>query len=45
MVLETAQERVKLLKTGASEKQIEYAYVQLNDFIIVGKNLLPNQEV
>lgn len=44
MVLETAQERVKLLKKGASGKQIEDAYVQLNDFKIVGRNLLQTQE-
>ncbi len=36
MVLETAQERVKLLKAGITGKQIENLYVQLNGFKIVG---------
>jgi len=36
MVLETAQERVKLLKAGISGKQIESLYIQLNGFKIVG---------
>lgn len=44
MVLETAQERVTLLKAGQTGQQIEDAYVQLNDFKIVGANLLPIQE-
>jgi len=35
MVLETAQERVKLLKEGITGKQIESLYIQLNGFIIV----------
>jgi hypothetical protein len=36
MVLETSQERVKLLKAGMTGKQIESLYIQLNGFKIVG---------
>lgn len=35
MVLETAQERVKLLKAGITGTQIESLYFQLNGFKIV----------
>jgi len=44
MVLETSQERVVLLKKGMKGKQIENAYIQLNNFIIVGGNILQTQE-
>jgi hypothetical protein len=44
MPLGTAQERVKLLKAGQTGQQIEKKYVQLNNFKIVGGNLLQTQE-
>lgn len=44
MGLEKAQERVKLLKEGQTGTQIERKYVQLNNFKIVGGNLLRTQE-
>ncbi len=44
MVLETAQERVKLLREGQTGKQIESRYIHLNSFKIVGGNLLRTQE-
>jgi hypothetical protein len=44
MVLETSQERVKLLKAGQIGTQIENAYIQLNDFVIVGGNILQTLE-
>jgi len=43
MVLETAQERVKLLKAGQTGRQIESRYIHLNGFKIVGKNILQSQ--
>lgn len=45
MVLETREERVKLLKAGVLGKEIEYLYVQLNGFKIVSGNILQTQEV
>lgn len=36
MVLETSQERVKLLKAGITGKHIENLYITLNGFKIVG---------
>lgn len=44
MVLETAQERVNLLKAGQTGQQIEEKFVQLNNFKIVDGNLLQTQE-
>ncbi|MDP2754129.1 MAG: hypothetical protein Q8P40_07025 [Nitrospirota bacterium] len=38
MVLETSQERVKLLKAGLTGKQIESLYIRHNGFEIVGAN-------
>lgn len=35
MVLETAGERIKLLKTGTDCKQIEHLYVKANGFKVV----------
>jgi len=34
-VLETSEERIKLLKTGFTQKQIEQMYIEGNDFEIV----------
>jgi hypothetical protein len=39
-MLETMQERVKLLKSGISGKRIEYLYVTGNDMKIINSNLL-----
>jgi hypothetical protein len=39
-MLETMQERVKLLKAGISGKRIEYLYVTGNDMKIINLNLL-----
>lgn len=44
MVLETREERVKLLKAGVLGKEIENLYIQLNGFIIVFWNVLQTQE-
>lgn len=44
MVLETSQERVALLCSGMTGTRIENAYVQLNDFVIVGGNILQTLE-
>jgi len=38
--VETAQERVKLLKTGLSEKEIERLYVEHNNFKIIRTSIL-----
>jgi hypothetical protein len=34
-MLETSEERIKMLKTGFTEKQIEQMYVESNNFKIV----------
>ncbi len=39
-MLETPQERVKLLRAGISEKDIEKLYLIYNDFKIVGNSIL-----
>jgi len=44
MVLETRDERVKLLKTGISGKEIETIYIMRNGFKIVCANILQIQE-
>lgn len=44
MVLETREERVKLLKAGVLGKEIENLYVQLNGFKIICGNILQIQE-
>jgi len=44
-MFETAQERVKLLKTGLSEKEIEMLYIEHNNFKIIRTPILydPNE--
>ena len=37
LMLETSEERVRLLKKGISGKTIERLYVTYNGFIVVGK--------
>lgn len=44
MVLETREERVKLLKAGVNGKDIEKMYIKQNGFKIVGGNILQIQE-
>jgi hypothetical protein len=39
-MFETAQERVKLLKTGLSEKEIEMLYIEHNNFKIIRTPIL-----
>lgn len=39
-MFETAKERVKLLKTGLSEKEIEKLYIEHNNFEIIHKPIL-----
>lgn len=39
-MFETAQERVKLLKTGLSEKEIEMLYIEHNNFKIIRSPIL-----
>lgn len=39
-MLETSQERVKLLKAGLTGKQIEKIYLKVNDFRLINGNLL-----
>lgn len=39
-MLETSQERIKMLKTGITEKQIEKMYIEGNDFKIVSLPIL-----
>jgi len=39
-MLETTQERVKLLKTGLSEKEIEMLYIEHNNFKIIRTSIL-----
>jgi hypothetical protein len=39
-MLETAEERVKLLKTGLSEKEIEMLYIEHNNFKIIHTPIL-----
>jgi hypothetical protein len=39
-MLETTQERVKLLKTGLSEKEIEMLYIEHNNFKIIRTPIL-----
>jgi|GEM_PF-1354419 len=39
-MFETAQERVKLLKTGLSEKEIERLYIEYNNFKIIRTPIL-----
>lgn len=39
-MLETAEERVKLLKTGLSEKDIEMLYIEHNNFKIIRSPIL-----
>jgi hypothetical protein len=39
-MLETTQERVKLLRSGISGKRIEYLYVTGNNMKILNSNLL-----
>lgn len=39
-MLETAEERVKMLKKGFSQKQIETMYIKENDFKIVSPPVL-----
>lgn len=39
-MFETAQERVKLLKTGLSEKEIEKLYIEHNNFKIIRTPIL-----
>lgn len=39
-MLETAQERVKLLKRGISGKRIEYLYITSNNIKMMNMNLL-----
>lgn len=43
-MLETSEERVKLLKTGVSGKDIEKMYVELNGMKIIDNNILRNVE-
>lgn len=42
MVLETRDERTKLLKAGISGKEIEKLYIQINGFKIVCGNVYYN---
>jgi hypothetical protein len=39
-MLETSEERIKLLKTGFKQKQIEAMYIEGNDFKIVSLSIL-----
>jgi hypothetical protein len=39
-MLETSEERVKLLKTGLSEKEIELLYIEHNNFKIIRSPIL-----
>jgi len=39
-MFETAQERVQLLKTGLSEKEIEMLYIEHNNFKIIRTPIL-----
>lgn len=39
-MLESREERVKLLKAGLTGKQIEKAYLKVNDFRLINCNLL-----
>jgi hypothetical protein len=39
-MLETYEERIKLLKTGFTQKQIEEMYIEGNDFKIVSLPIL-----
>jgi len=39
-MFETAKERVKLLKTGLSEKEIEMLYIEHNNFKIIRTPIL-----
>ena len=39
-MLETAKERVKLLKKGLSQKEIEMLYIELNNFKIIHTPIL-----
>lgn len=41
-MLETSEERVKLLKAGISGKKIEMLYIIYNNFKIIGSPLLFN---
>ena len=43
-MFETAEERVKLLKTGLSEKEIERLYIQHNNFKIIHIPILYNAD-
>lgn len=40
MVLETTEERVRLLKAGYTGKQIETVYVEMNGFRVVKASVL-----
>ena len=42
-MLETAHERISLLKTGITGKQIEELYIICNNFKIVGNHVLNTQ--
>jgi hypothetical protein len=42
-MLETSEERVKLLKAGISGKNIEKLYIIYNNFKLIGSPLLFNQ--
>lgn len=42
-MLETTQERVKLLKAGISGRGIEELYIAGNDFKIMNSNILHNE--
>jgi hypothetical protein len=39
-MLETSEERIKLLKTGFTQKQIQEMYIEGNDFKIVSLPIL-----
>jgi hypothetical protein len=39
-MLETSEERIKLLKTGFTQKQIEEMYIEGNDFKIISPPIL-----
>jgi len=41
LFLRHREERVKLLRAGFLDKEIEYLYLMLNSFEIVGVNWLP----
>ena len=41
MSLETREERVKLLKVGLSERNIEFLYLKENNYSI-NRNVIPN---